>query len=45
MRSGSPTPRQKTEEPDPNRAALLALIKKNLKVDILERLTQLVIMN
>ena len=41
----SPSPKNKTEEPDPARIALLNLIKKNLKVDILEKLTHLVFLD
>jgi hypothetical protein len=43
MKTTSPSPKQKTEEVDPAHVALLYLIKKNLKVDILERLSQLVV--
>lgn len=42
MRGGSPSPKSKTEEADPQRTALLNLIKRHLKVDLLERLAQLV---
>ena len=42
MRSGSPSPKSKTEEVDPQRTALLNLIKKHLKIDILKQLTALV---
>ena len=42
MKNNSPSPKQKSEEPDPARTAILNLIKKNLKVDILEKLSQMV---
>lgn len=42
MRNNSPSPKHKTEEPDPSRTVLFNLIKKNLKVDVLQRLSQLV---
>jgi hypothetical protein len=43
MRGGSPSPKSKTEEADPQRTALLNLIKRHLKVDLLDRLAQLVV--
>jgi len=43
MRGSSPSPKQKTEEPDPSRMALVNLIKRNLKTNILERLSQMVL--
>ena len=45
MKTNSPEPKLKAEEPDPARITLLNLIKRNLKVDILERLSQLVRMH
>lgn len=42
MRSGSPSPKSKAEEVDPQRTALLNLIKKHLKIDILKQLSLLV---
>lgn len=35
MRNNSPSPKQKNEEPDLSRIALINMIKKNLKVNIL----------
>ena len=43
MRGSSPSPKHKTEEPDPSRLALINLIKRNLKTNILERLSQMVL--
>jgi hypothetical protein len=45
MRSSSHSPKHKTEEPDPTRTTLLNIIKKNLKVNILEKLEQLVLIS
>jgi hypothetical protein len=42
MRGSSSSPKHKTEEPDPSRMALINLIKRNLKTNILERLSQMV---
>lgn len=42
MRTGSPSPKARSEEADPHRTAMLNLVKKHLKIDLLDRLAQLV---
>lgn len=41
MRNGSPSPKNRVEEIDPQRVAMLNLIKKYLRIDLLEKLQQM----